>query len=154
MSNTISCPCGSGQSLALCCDRYIQRQLLPATAVALMRSRYTAYVCGASAYLLETWHASTRPDNVNLDEPNKWLGLEVLRCESGGPEDEKGTVEFRASYAAGRGVEQLHEVSVFTRENGKWYYLEGAVDKSERKIGRNQLCPCGSGKKYKRCCGS
>lgn len=32
-------------------------------------------------------------------------------------------------------------------------YMEGTYERTEKKIGRNDPCPCGSGKKYKKCCG-
>ncbi len=45
---------------------------------------------------------------------------------------------------------------IFTEEQQKELYLEqkksGTVVK-DKKIGRNDPCPCGSGKKYKFCCG-
>jgi preprotein translocase subunit SecA len=28
------------------------------------------------------------------------------------------------------------------------------VTRDQPKVGRNELCPCGSGKKYKKCCGA
>ena len=46
---------------------------------------------------------------------------------------------------------------LLTEERRKELYKEqkasGTIRKEDRKIGRNDPCPCGSGKKYKQCCG-
>ena len=39
-------------------------------------------------------------------------------------------------------------------ENGQAIQNSDSKDYSERRIGRNEPCPCGSGKKYKHCHGS
>ncbi len=99
------------------------------TAEQLMRSRYTAYVLGDEAYLLRTWHASTRPGELKLaTAPVKWLGLRIVRTESGGPEDRDGVVEFEARYKPHGKAERLHEVSRFVREEGQWYYVDGVLN--------------------------
>ncbi|MEJ8675242.1 YchJ family protein [Chromobacterium amazonense] len=126
----VACPCGGGD-LAACCGRYHQSDAPPApTAQALMRSRYSAYALGLEAYLLATWHASTRPERLNLAEDAgvvKWIGLEIQRCEAGLDGDEAGLVEFVARYKVGGKAEHLHEVSRFVREDGRWYYVAGQV---------------------------
>ncbi len=109
-----------------------------------MRSRYSAYVLKLSDYLLDTWHASTRPLNLDISsDDTPWLRLLIIATES-------EHVEFAAFYRGG----QLHEKSRFVNEEGRWYYLDGEVlPPIEEKVGRNAPCPCGSGKKFKRCCG-
>ena len=93
-----------------------------------MRSRYTAYVRRAARYLLETWHGSSRPSHLDLDEPVKWLGLRVVDARAGGPQDTRGQVSFVARYrVGGTPARRLEETSVFVRESGRWYYL-GAED--------------------------
>jgi SEC-C motif-containing protein len=88
-----------------------------------MRSRYTAFVLGRADHLLATWHPSTRPAELSLDEGVKWLGLEVRRHLT--PAADRAEVEFVArSRVAGRG-QRLHEVSRFVREGGRWYYVDG-----------------------------
>ncbi len=92
-----------------------------------MRSRYCAYVRGYADYLLATWHPSTRPERIDLDEEPrpKWLGLQVKRQEMMG--QDQAVVEFVARYrVAGRG-QRMHEFSRFVRENGRWYYVDGEV---------------------------
>jgi SEC-C motif-containing protein len=118
-----------------------------------MRSRYTAYVLAEEAYLLASWHASTRPKALELSTSGvRWTGLRVLRCINGGEGDNRGMVEFVASYHLHGKAEQIHELSRFVFEQGRWFYVHG--DLQQQKVARNEPCPCGSGKKYNRCCGS
>lgn len=122
-----NCPCGHPQSYAACCGRYIDGETPAPDANALMRSRYTAYVRHNSAYLLATWHASTRPEILDFDDEThpqpKWLELSVKRFEQ--QDADHATVEFIARHRiAGRG-HRLHETSRFIRENGRWYYIDG-----------------------------
>ena len=91
-----------------------------------MRSRYTAYTRGDSAYLAATWHPSTRQPGLTLGEPVRWTGLQVVAREAGGPDDTEGTVEFIARYKVGGRAHRLHEVSRFRRWEGRWTYLDGA----------------------------
>lgn len=89
-----------------------------------MRSRYSAFVLGLHDYLLETWHASTRPASIEADGPGlRWLGLEVRRHER--QDDDHATVEFVARFKDGGRATRLHERSRFVREDGRWRYLDG-----------------------------
>jgi SEC-C motif-containing protein len=99
----------------------------PATAEQLMRSRYTAFVVGDGAYLRETWHPGTRPDDVEPDPTVRWTGLEIVATRDGAPGDKRGRVEFRARHGAGRGAGELHEDSRFVWQSGRWWYLDGIV---------------------------
>lgn len=124
-----ACPCG-GKDFAACCGRYLEDGELPATAEQLMRSRYTAYVLGREAYLKDTWHPSTRPQEaVAQDDGVKWLGLEVRRHV---PQGDEATVEFVARYKVGGRAHRLHELSRFRREGGRWYYVDGSFPGPER----------------------
>lgn len=118
------CPCGR-PSYAACCGLHHAGRPA-ADAEALMRSRYSAYVRGLEAYLLATWHPSTRPAALNLAAAPrpKWLGLDVkAKTEQEGA----ATVEFVARYRVdGRG-RRLHELSRFVRDGGYWYYLDGTL---------------------------
>lgn len=92
-----------------------------------MRSRYSGYVLGLEDYLLATWHTSTRPVELNLatEARPKWLGLEVkARTQT----DDAATVEFVARLKVGGRAQRMYEVSRFVREDGRWYYVDGAVD--------------------------
>lgn len=116
-----------------------------------MRSRYSAYALGRHAYLYATWHASTRPAEGELGGTRLcWIGLEILRCEAGEDGDERGVVEFAASYVDRGKGRRLVEASRFVSEDGRWYYVDGDCKVTD--IGRNDACPCGSGRKFKQCC--
>lgn len=119
-----TCPCGSGRTEDTCCGPLLAGTAVASTAEALMRSRYVAYVRGERDYLLATWHPSTRPATLELDEGVRWLGLSVKRHEQGAAD--AAVVEFVARYRIGGGsAMRLHEVSRFVREGGRWYYLDG-----------------------------
>ncbi len=128
-----------------------------------MRSRYAAYVRGEIDYLLATHDASTR-DTVDRDavarwsRDTEWRGLEIVATEAGGETDDTGIVEFVARGATdGRAFAQ-RERSRFRRVDGAWFYIDGEVvaepARAEARVGRNDPCPCGSGRKYKRCHGA
>jgi SEC-C motif-containing protein len=132
-----------------------------------MRSRYCAYVCRDTAYLLRTWDPAHRPPGLDLkDDRTQWLGLRIVTTVAGGPTDPQGEVEFIARFRSSDGEGQLHERSRFRRAGEAWLYVDGdirpATQASRQKsqpvfsqptVGRNDPCPCGSGKKWKRCCG-
>ena len=125
------CPCDPATAYADCCGPLHAGVRQAPTAEALMRSRYSAYVLGDAGYLLATWHPGTRPATLALDAGTRWLGLEVRRLASTGPDDAgraTGTVEFVARYRTGGGrAVRLHELSRFVREDGAWYYVDGSV---------------------------
>jgi SEC-C motif-containing protein len=93
------------------------------TAEELMRSRYTAYVLDDVDHLFRTWHPATRPDDLASLGHVDWTGLQVLEVVDGGPADDEGVVEFRASHRGG----DLHERSRFVRRAGRWVYLDGVT---------------------------
>jgi SEC-C motif-containing protein len=119
------CPCGSGLLLGECCGRLHDGTVTAATAEQLMRSRYSAFVLGDAAYLLATWHPSTRPRSLELDDGVRWTGLDVLGTTGGSLLAAEGTVEFRASYVVDRRPGAQHENSRFVRDGGQWRYLDG-----------------------------
>lgn len=175
----MNCPCGSTQSFNQCCEPFLTGASLPSTAEQLMRSRYTAFAKADVEYLKKTLAPESRTDfdsgaTKKWAEQSKWKGLQILKTEKGGPEDKKGTVEFIATYETeGEGLDH-HEVSQFRKgDNGQWYFVDGdshthregeghqhhhekpqTVQRESPKIGRNDPCVCGSGKKYKKCCGA
>ena len=147
-----ACPCGNKQSYTECCAPLHQGERLAPNAEALMRSRYSAYVMKNAGYITTTWHASTRPADLDLSvDDTRWQRLAILATENGGEDDVAGFVEFVAWFAGG----QMHERSRFVKEDGRWLYVDGEIlpPVSEVKVGRNDPCPCGSGKKFKKCCG-
>ncbi|MEJ2528816.1 MAG: YchJ family protein [Gammaproteobacteria bacterium] len=158
------CHCNSGLDFDNCCGPVLAGERPAATAEELMRSRYSAYVCGEIDYLAESLHpehrsdydaAATRRWANNAD----WLGLEIRSTKDGGESDTEGEVEFIANYRDNGVSHTHHEISRFKKEAGRWYYVDGdtpkvaTYKKEQPKVGRNEPCPCGSGKKYKKCCG-
>ena len=119
-----------------------------------MRSRYTAFVLGDLDYLRETWHRDFRPADLELDRRIRWLGLEILDERE---QDDTAVVEFEARFLCDGTVDALHERSDFLRLQGQWVYTRGESlppRSKSCKPGRNEACPCGSGRKFKRCCGA
>jgi SEC-C motif-containing protein len=167
------CPCGSDLEYAHCCGPYLGGEANPPTAEALMRSRYTAYTRGDIDYIANTLAAERRDEfdpaaAKAWATQSQWLGLRIVSTEAGLPEDQEGIVSFVATYAQDGRTIAHHEVSQFRRgEGGAWRFVSGdadarAVDQQPRasappavrstKVGRNDPCPCGSGRKYKKCC--
>jgi SEC-C motif-containing protein len=126
MAKSDACPCAHQAAYPACCGRYHAGAVAP-SADALMRSRYSAYVLGDAAYLLSTWHATTRPAGLDLDaEPRpKWLGLEITRHDT--LDSAHAVVEFVARYKINGRAFRMHETSRFVREDGRWYYVDGDV---------------------------
>lgn len=127
------CPCGSGRAYRQCCEPAISGRQPAATAEALMRSRYTAFALGLPDYLVETLAAEKRePDEGALLAEQMaatvWTGLRILDCRDGGASDDRGEVEFIASFETPAEKGQLHERSRFRREQGRWVYVDGDVD--------------------------
>ena len=128
------CPCDSGLSLLDCCQPILAGEPAP-TAQVLMRSRYTAFTQHNADYLRYSWHPDTRPEVVDFDPDQRWLGLKIRCAEDGGAHDETGVVCFAARYKiAGRGA-RLEECSRFVRlpavgedakqVSARWVYLDG-----------------------------
>ncbi|MCK7593876.1 YchJ family protein [Pseudomarimonas salicorniae] len=125
MSAAEACPCGRARSYRACCGALHAGAPAP-DPESLMRSRYSAFVRGNAAYLLSTWHASTRPLTLALDDPPpRWLGLEIKRTWR--IDDHHAGVEFVARFRHGGGsAVRQHERSRFVLEAGRWFYLDGA----------------------------
>ncbi len=156
------CPCGSGAVYAECCEPALTGAHPAETAEKLMRARYSAYVRLQTDYLFETTHPDhrrgyDREGTREWAESAEWEGLEILGSQRGGAGDSDGEVEFIARYRLKGTQHEHHELAHFKREQGNWYFTEGPMVKpkplSVNKIGRNEPCPCGSGVKYKKCCG-
>ena len=155
------CPCGSGKAYKSCCEPYITGVKPAPNPEALMRARYTAYVKNEIDYIVDTHdpdrlHRLDRKSTEKWAEESEWLGLEIKRSESSG---DGGTVEFIARFRQDGTDYDHHEVSSFVRKDGTWYFSDGytpsaTVVRETPKVGRNEPCPCGSGKKYKKCCGA
>lgn len=157
------CPCGSGKELADCCAPIIEG--VPAsTAEALMRARYTAFVTRQIGDFLRDTLAAEKQGEFDLREVEmsardaEGLGFELRASEGGGEADETGAVEYVARFRIRGQIQAHHELATFRREDGRWLYVDGQVNpkgapRQVVKVGRNDPCPCGSGQKFKKCCG-
>ncbi len=158
------CPCGSDSEFDACCGPIIGGARSAPTPEALMRSRFTAYVRGNLDHI-ENTHAKESRDGFNRSAAEStaksvdWISLEINATTGGGEDDETGTVEFAARFKQDGELQVHHERSNFRREDGQWFYVDGKMrpkgkPRRVEKVGRNAPCPCGSGKKYKKCCGA
>jgi len=126
------CPCGSGIPYSGCCEP-LHLGAAAETAEALMRSRFSAFALRSTnprldGYLLSSWHPSTKPATLELDDGTTWRRLQIVDTVDGGPDDETGIVEFRASFRDTDGTAGvLHERSRFVRVDGRWVYLDGDI---------------------------
>lgn len=120
------CPCGSGEQYGACCGPLHAGDRAASTALALMRSRFSAFALGRPDYLLATWHPGTRPKRLELDAAITWRRLQIVDTEAGGVDDTDGIVEFRAVYTQDGTRQVLHERSRFVRgTSGTWRYVDG-----------------------------
>lgn len=124
--DTARCPCDSGDVLGSCCGPILDGAPAP-TAERLMRSRYTAFSVRDAAHLRATWHPSTRPRDIDLDDDLQWRRLVIVDRVAGGPFDREGVVEFEAFWRQGSARGSLRERSRFSREDGRWFYLDGEI---------------------------
>lgn len=121
------CPCTSGDTYASCCGPILSGALIAPTAQRLMRSRFTAFATADAAYLLRSWHPSTRPAELEVDPSTRWLRLDILETAQGGPFDTEGVVAFEAFFRVGDSPNTLRERSRFVREERVWTYLDGTA---------------------------
>lgn len=165
------CPCRSLDQKKMnydeCCAPFITGKKKAPTAEALMRSRYAAYVVKNIDYIDQTQivvenETFNKEEALKWAESSEWKGLEIKKTTKGESNDNTGTVEFVAHYkdlASGTELHH-HETSLFQKRDGAWLFKEGQihgaqpVKRLEPKVGRNDPCSCGSGKKFKKCCGA
>jgi SEC-C motif-containing protein len=163
------CPCGSTLLLTACCQPFIEGSAWPPSAEALMRSRYTAYTLANIPYIKRTLAPESQGEfdaagTRQWAEQSFWKGLEIISTHEGTPSDNRGVVEFVAHYEHSGQSFAHRETSRFRKDGaGHWLFVDGEVAtpeaatrvthvRSAPKIGRNDVCPCGSGKKFKKCC--
>ncbi|WGE89142.1 YchJ family protein [Actinobacillus arthritidis] len=152
--NLTACPCQSSKPYAECCQPFHLKQAIPTTAEQLMRSRYLAYTLVNIDYIVDT----TVPNQQKFLDQNamkvwgettQWAGLEILAHK---PNISKlhSLVEFKALFKTENGIEAHHELSLFVQIHNRWYFVDPTVPLPTQK----QHCVCGSGKKFKHCCGA
>jgi SEC-C motif-containing protein len=155
------CPCG-GESLETCCGPFLFKGVPRPTALATMKARYSAFVLNEIDFLINSHHPDTRSavERSEIEEWSKsstWKGLTIQDVVDGESQDQEGIVEFVCQYELDGQQQIHHERAHFKKEGEDWYFLDGKFipvqnQKKEIKVGRNEPCPCGSGKKYKKCC--
>jgi len=159
-----ACPCGSDMSFKECCGPIIAKERPAQTAEELMRSRYSAFATGETDHIWESTHPDQRKDHdketiQKWSRKSQWLGFRIVASSAGGEEDEEGKVEFVAEYREKGMRKRHHELATFKKKDDAWYFYDGTPAPQEQvvrdapKVGRNDPCICGSGKKYKKCCG-
>jgi len=155
------CLCGSTKKAENCCALVIIGAEQVKSPEQLMRSRFVAYATGNMEYLKATWHSSTRPPDLSNSNSLHWLRLTVIDAPNDYDKSGQGYVEFKAYFVDSSAQEDrygvMHERSRFILEDDCWRYVDGeqfdaSTDEAIKKLGRNDPCFCGSGKKYKKCC--
>ncbi|MEJ2455030.1 MAG: YchJ family metal-binding protein [Candidatus Thiodiazotropha sp.] len=160
-----ACCCGSGLEFDQCCGAILSGARKADSAEALMRARYAAFVTGQVDFLHQSLHPQHRQDHDiaatrRWAEKAQWMGLQVVEAKTAGDGDDEAIVEFIATYKEDGIVKPHHEISRFSKQDGEWFYVDGRLvipktaTRDQPKVGRNDPCPCGSGKKYKKCCGA
>ncbi len=163
VKETDLCPCGSGKTYAECCAPYHEGTAWPADAVSMVRARYSAFALGKWQFVLDSEYDEDR-ESLSLEELKargeqvSWIRLEIV---GSGHSEERNCpyVDFYSYYTIDGVTRELAEHSYFATRDGKLYYTDGEelvrepIRHETPKIGRNDPCPCGSGKKYKKCCG-
>ena len=159
------CPCGSGKTYEECCEPIIKGTAKAPTAEALMRARYSSYEKQEIDFIINSCEEGEKIAEIDRKATEDWAknstwhGLKILRTEKGKEEDDEGIVEFEATYTTKQNLREVHhEIGYFKKIDGNWMSSVGSVKpmtvvREGEKVGRNDPCPCGSGKKYKKCCG-
>lgn len=162
MNDTDLCPCCSDKTFADCCKPLLENQKIATTPLELMRSRFSAHACKNMPHIIRTM----RGKPLKLFDEDKtreewfdqcvWTKLEIIDAPEVGKQDKEGIVEFKAHFEFQGKPQFLHERSKFQLLENKWYYVSGqnkaAHIETSNKVGRNDPCACGSGKKFKKCC--
>ncbi len=127
-----------------------------------MRARYCAHELRLVDFVVQTYHPScnavAQAEDIAESVNGDWKKLEVVSTESG-KDNNEGYVTFNAYFIEDKRQYSFTEKSRFVREGEQWFYIDGEMydyplPVKKQTIGRNDPCVCGSGKKYKKCCGS
>ena len=145
----MNCPCTNDKTYQECCKTIIDATKEASTPEELMRSRYSAFAKSENKYLIfstlkKNHHKNDLQELQTLNNNVVWLKLEIIDAY-------ENIVEFKAYYKENNEIKILHEKSSFEKEDGLWKYASGELFKT--KVQRNEECPCGSKKKFKKCCG-
>jgi SEC-C motif-containing protein len=129
-----------------------------------MRARYAAFALAKIDYLCDTLPVKERKsfDRKGVTEwatGSEWKKLEIHKTEGGQAGDDKGVVEFTATFVNGGNEVNHREKSIFQLDKGegRWVLVKSVTNepvRAEALPGRNEPCHCGSGKKFKKCHGA
>lgn len=157
------CPCGLDNQYDACCGAIHNGERKPDSPEQLMRARYSAFVKGKTPFILDTVHPEKRSEHdeksiKEWSERSTWHGLDIVETSEAVGSD-TGKVEFIAHFSEKGKRYKHHELATFKKEEDGWFFFDGEIVKAKQfkretpKVGRNEPCPCGSGNKYKKCCG-
>lgn len=163
---TQNCPCCSGKKFNLCCEPLLLGKQYATTPEQLMRSRYSAFATRNIDYIFSTMTGATLKNTTRREtqafiDHVTWTGLEVINSSEVDPNKQEGFVEFAAHFLEDDEPQILSEQSRFVKIDHQWFYIDGqhklvhpenCTVYNTNKLGRNDMCLCGSGKKYKKCC--
>ncbi|NKB47616.1 MAG: hypothetical protein GKR77_07500 [Legionellales bacterium] len=129
MTHSQACFCGSGVAYVACCQPLLTGKQWPTTAEALMRSRYTAYRLVDIHYIQKTMagpalNGFSKNQAKRWAQRVKWQGLTLVATtlnEAG----TQATVEFIARFDDQGTLKQIHERSIFIKQNQRWVYWDG-----------------------------
>ena len=127
------CPCGSEKQYSNCCRRFHYGEL-PAHALELMRSRYSAYALGLTDYIIQTTHPGSPQFSHDLGLWSQEISefclhtqfkkLEILETQENSP---FATVTFTAHLMQNQKDVSFSEKSYFEKIRGKWLYRSGKL---------------------------
>ena len=148
-----------------CCEPILAGKTPAPTAESLMRARYSAYATKNMTFIDQSQimlegETFNQAEALKWAESANWKGLKVVSTKKGLETDNTGIVEFEAHYQDKASEKDLihKETALFERKDGQWKFKDGniagaqPIKRLEAKIGRNDPCSCGSGKKFKKCC--
>jgi SEC-C motif-containing protein len=152
------CPCGSKLKYSACCLPILKQEKPAADAEQLMRSRFTAHVAHDYVHLHRTVLETSKEPYVEdaREGGTNWTRL-VIHSHETGPKPDYATVDFTAYFVEGEVERAFHEKAEFQKVDGTWFYTKplrqgpAPIKATKKEVGRNDPCPCGSGKKYKQC---
>lgn len=123
------CPCHSGKKYPDCCKKY-HEGTLPENALALMRSRYSAYALHLAEYIMNTTHPENpsystqrmqwKKQILQFSSETLFEGLKIQEFIDG---EKMATVTFTAYLKQGSKDVTFTEKSQFVKVNGRWLYL-------------------------------
>ena len=147
------CPCSFQMPYADCCQPYHMSKAYPPTAKVLMQSRFSAFYFKHIDYIISTTVPAQQglldKDTLQAWADNtNWIRLDVISHHHVGKRHAQ--VHFCAYFESEQGESVHDERSAFVQIEDRWYFLDPTVPII---LTNKQPCLCGSGEKFKVCCG-